>query len=108
MAAPANFVFIYVTCPTLTIAKKIANQLVEDRRVACANILPEMQSIYRWEGRLHLDREVVLILKTRKSLFGAVERAIKKMHPYKVPCIVALPLVRGERGYLKWLKAETT
>ena len=103
----AKFIFIYVTCPTLAVAKKIARSVVDERLCACANILPSMRSIYRWQGRVHEDREVVLILKTRSARYAAVERAVRKMHPYDCPCIVALPIVHGERGYFRWLAAES-
>lgn len=98
-----KFIFIYVTCPSLKVAKQIANKAIENKTAACANILPAMQSIYRWQGRTHTDREVVLILKTTTNKFKANEKLIKATHPYECPCIVALPVAQGSKKYLEWL-----
>lgn len=104
--ASAKFIFIYITCPKATVAHKIAKAAVESRVAACANIIPQMQSLYRWEGRIVTDREVVLILKTSRRLFKAVERLVKKLHPYECPCIAALPVTAANSNYSQWLGAQ--
>lgn len=100
-------IFIYVTVPTEEAATMMARAVVEDRLAACANILPGMRSIYHWQGDIQQAREVVLIFKTRSSLFQAVETRVKELHPYTTPCIVALPVEQGHPGYLDWILAET-
>lgn len=102
-----KFIFIYVTYPKKKLAGEIAVELLKRKLIACANMLPQMESIYTWQGRIHRDREVVLILKTRAAHFKKVERMIKAHHPYECPCIVALPLIAGIKGYFAWLKEST-
>ncbi|MBU6475275.1 MAG: divalent-cation tolerance protein CutA [Alphaproteobacteria bacterium] len=101
-------VFIYVTVPSEAEAGKIAAALVEQRLVACANAIPGMKSIYRWQGRIARRDEAVLILKTQTHLFPAVETAVRALHPDETPCIVALPVENGNAAYLKWIETETT
>lgn len=100
-------VFIYVTTPSEAEARKIAEAVVTDRLAACANIIPGMKSIYHWEGKMEEAQETVVILKTRASLFQAVEARVKELHKYTAPCIVALPVAAGSPPYLDWLMAET-
>jgi periplasmic divalent cation tolerance protein len=101
-------IFIYVTVPSDTLAQKIASALITERLAACANIIPGMKSLYRWEGKIKQRVEIVLILKTQAQLFGAAEALIKALHSDKTPCIVALPVDAGNADYLKWIEAETT
>ncbi len=104
--ARSKFIFVYITCPKKAVAEKIAKEAVQRKLAACANILPNMQSVYRWQGRVVLDKEIVLILKTRNSLFKGLESLVKRMHPYECPCIVALSVTKGSREYLGWLEAQ--
>lgn len=97
---------VYVTAPDLDVAKRLARALLDARLVACANILPAT-SMYRWEGAVHEEPEVVMFLKTRRALFAEVEAAVRASHPHKVPCIVALDVVGGHLPYLAWVDAET-
>lgn len=98
---------VYVTCPDEATAERIALHLVNERLVACANILPGATSVYRWEGRVQRDREVVMLMKTRRSLFRDVEAAVRELHPAKVPCVVAFDLAGGHAAYLDWIDQET-
>jgi periplasmic divalent cation tolerance protein len=100
-------VWIYVTTKDEAEAKDIAQALLEKRLVACANITAGMKSLYWWENKISEDQEAVLVLKTTRSKFSEVETAIKKIHSYEEPCIVAMPIVEGSKGYLSWLKRET-
>ena len=98
---------IYVTASNLEEAKSIGQKLVEERLVACVNILPHMTSIYRWQGKLEEAEEVVMIMKTTEQL---VERTIvraKQLHSYECPCIVAVPIVAGDPDFLAWISRET-
>lgn len=98
---------IYVTTASALEARKIARRVVAEKLAACANILPGMASVYRWKGKMEDGRECVLILKTRKTLYRKLERRVKELHGYDVPCIVALPVVAGYAPYLDWIDKET-
>jgi periplasmic divalent cation tolerance protein len=104
----SSSVFVYVTCPKLSVAEKLATVLIEERLAACANILPQMISQYRWQGRVVREKEVVLILKTKAALFRRLERRTKELHPYECPCIVALPITKGHAPYLRWLAEQVS
>jgi periplasmic divalent cation tolerance protein len=99
--------FCYVTCPTLAEAREIARVLVEERLAACGNILPNMESVYRWQGAVHDAHEVVLILKTRRSFADRVILRVKEVHSYQCPCVAILPVDAGNEDYLAWIVSET-
>ena len=98
-----SFIVIYNTCPDSVTAESLAAKLLEEKRIACANILPGLKSRYWWEGKIQNDNEVLLVLKTKQTLFKAVEEIIKKNHPYQVPEIIALPILQGNASYLSWI-----
>lgn len=100
-------VFVYTTYPSLVEAERIGKAVLEKRLAACVNILPGMISHYWWQGAIERGEEVVMIIKTRASLADRVRVVVKEMHPYDTPAILVLPIEGGERGYLKWLMAET-
>jgi periplasmic divalent cation tolerance protein len=93
-----------VTVPTRAVGTRIAKALVEERLAACVNIVPGVRSIYAWKGRVCDDRELLLVIKTTRGRYAALERRVKAMHPYEVPEVIALPIVRGSSGYLKWVR----
>lgn len=99
-----QFHFVYITCAHPEEAQRIGTLLVEGRFAACANILPGMQSIYRWNGDLTKDQETVLIVKTSSDKLPSLIEESKRLHSYEVPCIVALPIVDGNPAYLEWLQ----
>lgn len=107
MADQGDIVFVYVTMPSLDAARDMAAAVVEDHLAACANILPAMQSIYRWQGKIEQAEESVLIFKTTSAHVTALESRILSLHPYDVPCIVALPVAAGHAPYLQWIAVET-
>ena len=100
-------VFVYTTWPSIVEAEQAGRNLVERRLAACVNILPQMISHYWWEGKVERAEEAVMIIKTRASLAGAVETAVKDIHSYDVPAIVVLPVESVEQSYLGWIMAET-
>jgi len=102
-----NNIVIYVTAKDGIEGRKIAKHLLAHKLVACVNIVNNIESHYRWEGKLEQSSEVLLVIKTRRALFVKVARAVKEVHSYKVPEIIALPIVTGEKNYLSWLAAET-
>jgi periplasmic divalent cation tolerance protein len=95
-------------CPSFEVADRIGRALVEERLVACVNIIPGMHSIYRWQGKIETATEVVLIAKSRAALFEEIEERITELHPYDCPCLVAWPIEAGHQPYLDWLEQETT
>lgn len=98
---------VLVTCGSEEEAAKIASSLVEERLAACANIIPSIRSIYRWEGKVWDEREWMLIVKTQKEKFEELEKRVKSLHSYSVPEIIALPIVQGSTAYLRWLQEIT-
>jgi len=99
---------VLVTAPDRRAARRLARALVDERLVACANVLPGLRSIYRWKGKVRDDAEVLLLLKTRRALFPRLAARVKELHPYSSPEVLALPLAAGNRPYLAWLRAETS
>ncbi len=97
---------VYATFPSVAAAEEMARALVEARLVACANILPEMVSIYRWEGQIERGTEAVMMLKTTAERAAEVVEAVRAAHPYDVPAIVVLPLEGGLPAYLAWIAGE--
>lgn len=98
---------ILTNCPDEASANAIALALVEERLAACVNLLPRVQSIYRWQGAVESAVEVPLLIKTTAAAYPALEAAIRERHPYDVPEIIALPITAGLPAYLNWLAAET-
>ncbi|MCX8116338.1 MAG: divalent-cation tolerance protein CutA [Desulfobacterota bacterium] len=100
-------ILIFVTCGSEEEALKIARALVEDRLVACVNLLAPVRSIYRWEGRVWDEREWLLLMKTQRKRFAEVESKVKSLHSYSVPEIIGLSLTEGNPSYLNWLADMT-
>lgn len=100
-------ILIYSTFPDVAIAEKAARALLEKRLVACLNILPPMQSFYWWQGKIESAGEIILIAKTTKYQFEAVNASILSLRPYECPCIIALPIELGHTPFLNWIEQET-
>ncbi len=100
-------VSVYVTAASAEEAERIGRALVEERLAACANVLPGVTSIYRWEGQVRRDTEVGLLLKTRRALFDRLSGRVRALHSYDQPCIVAWPITAIDDGYRRWLEQET-
>ena len=98
---------VMITAATEDDAAAIAKALVEGRLAACVNIVKQVRSIYRWQGKVEDEQEVLMIAKTRYELFVDLVHKVKELHTYAVPEIIALPIVVGFEGYLDWLRAET-
>jgi len=96
------------TAPNIKEARQLAGLLVSKRLAACVQLLTGLESHYRWKGMKETSREVLLLIKTRASLYKKLEAAILKNHPYEVPEIVCLPITKGSRSYLDFIAAETT
>ena len=99
---------IYSTINDIKKAKKIASTLVEERLVACVNIISNIHSIYRWKGKIENDNECVLIAKTSDVKVKEVIKRIKSLHTYELPDIVVLPIIGGLKEYLEYITNETS
>jgi periplasmic divalent cation tolerance protein len=99
--------FVYVTTGDRDEALAIGRQAVAEELAACANVLPGITSIFRWQGKLDQAEEVMLILKTTEQKLEALIGRIKALHSYDCPCIEALPVVEGNRDFLEWVVRET-
>lgn len=98
---------VLVTAPDLDTAARLGRALVEERLAACVNLVPGLRSIYRWEGALHDDAEVLLLVKTRTDRLEALSARVKELHPYALPEVLALPASGGSPAYLEWLRTES-
>ncbi len=99
---------LITTCSNLEVANQLAHTLLENHLVACVNIVPQIQSVYEWEGKIVTDIEVLLLIKTRNEHYTAIEQILLKQHPYEVPELIALPIETGLPRYLAWLDKAVT
>ncbi len=108
MPSTAN-VIVLTNCSSAKEANRIARALVEKRLAACVNMLTmPVESVYRWKGKVDRAKEVMLLIKTSRARFAAVENTIRELHSYDVPEIIAIPIAAGSRDYLAWLAACVT
>lgn len=104
---PTPYRSLYLTFPDDACAVRIARALVDARLVACVNVLPGARSLYRWQGAVHDEPEVVAVAKTRAELVPAVVREVRRLHPYDTPCVVSWPIEEGDAAYLAWIGEAT-
>ena len=102
-----NEIIVFITAPNEDEAVKIAKSLVETKLAACVNIIKSIRSIYRWQGKIEDDSEVLMIAKTQEKLFNSLSARVREIHSYKVPEIIALPITQGSEDYLNWLREAT-
>ena len=105
---PDQAIMVFITAATADEANRLADMLVDRRLAACVQIMPEMSSVFRWQGKVETQREMLLIVKTLNSKFPEIEREVVKLHSYETPEIVAIPLSAGSGPYLEWLKASVS
>jgi periplasmic divalent cation tolerance protein len=107
VARKVDAVVVLTMCKSKSDAKRIVTSLVEKRLAACGNILDwRATSIYRWEGKIERANEHLVILKSTRNLFSALEKEVTRLHSYDVPEIIALPIAQGSEKYLSWLEAN--
>ncbi len=98
---------VMVSASSQNEAEKIAKELVENRLAACVSIIPNMRSIYVWEGKVEDSEQYLMIIKTRGELFEQVKQAIQRLHSYKIPEIISLPITHALDDYVQWINEVT-
>ena len=101
-----SYIVILVTAKDKKEADKIARGLLEAKLIACANIIHGVRSLFWWQGKVDSSNEVLLVLKTKRSLFKKVMDEVKSLHSYQTPEIIALPLAAGSKDYLDWISSS--
>jgi periplasmic divalent cation tolerance protein len=102
-----SYIQVTTTTETKEQAENIAKHLVESKLAACVQIVGPITSIYRWKGKVENTQEWLCLIKTKDELFNKVETAIKSLHHYETPEIIAVPIVKGSKEYLQWISEET-
>lgn len=103
----ANHRLLFCTCPDHPTALTLAEPLVSERLAACVSLLPGITSVYRWEGEIHRDAEVLLMIKTTLDCVEPLTERLRQLHPYEVPEIIAVPITEGLADYLSWITTCT-
>ncbi|HEB76079.1 MAG TPA: divalent-cation tolerance protein CutA [Nitrospirae bacterium] len=101
-----DYSVVFVTAPDEEEAARIARIVVEERLAACVNIVKGIRSVYRWKGKVEDEHEVLLVVKTGRHLFDALEKRVKELHSYSVPEVISIPITEGSAEYLEWLAHE--
>lgn len=97
-------ILVMITVDSMENAEKIAETLLEEKLVACVNIIPNVKSIYVWQGEKKIDTEILMFAKTEKDKFPSLVKRVKEMHPYELPEIVGIPVSYGLPEYIEWVK----
>ena len=100
----SEYILVTVTTANKTEAEKIAHALLNERLIACANIIGPAHSLFLWQGKIESAEEHVILMKTRKNLFHKISEKVKALHSYEVPEIIAIPIVEGFKPYIEWLQ----
>ena len=103
MKAAKTFVIVLVTAPDLKVARRLGRAALKARLIACANLVPKLESHYWWEGKIEAGAEVLMIMKTTRTRLAALENLIVAKHPYDTPEFLVMPLMAGNARYLKWI-----
>jgi periplasmic divalent cation tolerance protein len=103
----ASVRIVLCTAPSEQVAETLARSLLDERLVACVNIIPGVRSLYRWQGKLEDERELLLVMKTQAARYAELEARIRELHPYELCEVLALDVADGSAPYLAWVLAET-
>ncbi len=98
---------VFVTCPTRLVGRRIAGELIREHLAACVNLIPGVESLFTWQGKTERCHEVLLVIKTTARCFEDLRKTVLRLHPYKVPEIISLPLTAGHPPYLAWVQRST-
>jgi len=101
-----SYIVILITTKDKKEANKIAQGLLQDKLIACANIIGGIQSLFWWQGKIDSSKEILLVLKSKKSLFKKIFAKVKSLHSYQNPEIIAMPIVDGSKEYLNWIDSS--
>ena len=99
---------VLCNCPDHATARRLAASAVEQRLAACINIIPGVESVYRWQGKVEHETEATLLIKTTDSAFAPLRDHLRELHPDELPEIIAVPVIRGLPGYLDWVRESTS
>ncbi|MBU0600644.1 divalent-cation tolerance protein CutA [bacterium] len=102
-----SYLVIFITTPTYEEAKDIAHRLLNEKKVACVNIVSGVFSLFWWQGKIDSSKEALLVIKTQEKFLEEIIKLVKGIHSYKVPEIIALPIIGGNQEYLKWISEST-
>lgn len=102
-----DYSILYITFPNEISAKECVKSLLTKKLIACANIFPQVSSLYLWKDKLMDEKEVTVILKSKSSLCEEIIESVKKLHPYECPCILAFPINKGNPNFLSWIHDST-
>ena len=102
------YIMIFVTASAKKEAQKIAESLVSKKLVACVNIIDKVDSLFWWQGKVDRSAEALMIIKSKKSKLDKIIKTVKSLHSYDVPEIIALPIIAGEKKYLRWIDESLT
>jgi periplasmic divalent cation tolerance protein len=102
----ANFRIVLVTAPDLKTARRLTRAALDARLIACANLIPRIESHYRWQGKMERSAEILMMIKTTKARLAKLEKLLLSLHPYDTPEFLVLPVRGGNRRYLNWLRKE--
>lgn len=105
--AGADLAIVVTTVPSDEVGDALARRLVEERRIACANLLPGVGSVYRWEGEVRREQEVLVVMKTAATEVERLFERIAELHPYDVPELIAVPVAAASQAYCRWVRQET-
>jgi periplasmic divalent cation tolerance protein len=107
MTENKEIVVVLATVPSYDVGKAIARELVAKNLAACVNILPALESVYEWEGRVEESSEALLVIKTTKGSLESLTSELVKAHPYDLPEVIALPVIGGHAPYMEWVRSMT-
>ena len=103
-----RFIVVCVTAKDRAQARRMVEALLKERLIACANIIPGVQSFFWWRKKIDRAREVLIVIKTKRSAFKKIVDRVRALHSYQVPEVIALPVIGGNYDYLKWIEEEVT
>lgn len=104
----SDAIVVLCTCSDNTSARQLAQTLLSEKLAACVNLIPQVTSLYYWQGKMEESQEVQLVIKTRRTMFGVLQERLLALHPYEVPEILGLPILCGNPAYLQWVQEQTT